>query len=142
MHLIEDHADHPFQGGIGLQHPQEHPGGDHQEPGALAPAALETHAVAHPTAHRLPQGLSQALGRGAGRQAAGLDEHQAIGLVKRARQGDGNPGGFSRSRGRLQEHRGPRGGHGLHNRVETRVNRQGLVGQKAQRTWRIPSTGW
>ena len=126
MEFVEDHHRHPFQGRIGLQQAQEHPRGEHQQSGVGALARLQTNAVAHPLPHRLPEGPGQPLGGGSGRQATGLDQQEAGARFRLSQQDEGNPGCFARPRGSLQQQGGALRGHGLPNRGQPGVDRQGL----------------
>jgi len=147
MHLIEHHQGPALQGGIGLKHPQKHPRGHHQQPGAGAATALQANAVAHLFPHGFCKGLSQALGGGSGRQAARLDQENLVGWVQGLQNGEGNPGGFASPWRSLQDHGGARWPQSRHDGSQLPIDgeRHGLGKrrrQSSQRTWRMPSTGW
>ena len=137
MEFVEDHAGHPFEGGIGLETAQEQAGSDHLQAGGRRGARFQSDAVPHPAANGFAQIGRQALGGRPGRQPARLQQQEPALLAEALQQGQGDPGGFARAGFSLEQQGGP-GPKGGGDGREAAVNGQG----GRQRTWRRPSTGW
>ena len=77
VHLVEDHAGHAVQAGIGLQAADQQALGDHLDAGGGGDGAVEPGAVADGVADRLAAQRRHARRRGAGGQPARLQHDDA-----------------------------------------------------------------
>ena len=142
--LVEDHAAHTGQGGVGLDHSRQDAFGHHLDPGRGRDLGLAAYAVTDGLAHRLAQGLGHPLGGGAGGQTARLQHDNPAGDLRQ--KCEGHTRGLARAGWGLQ-HRHPARGHGGGQGGQRVIDGQPVGGRSLGHPrlighWRALVTGW